>query len=199
MGGTVALCYLETYGSAKVDTFVSVGTPFLGSDYASDVLAAGDDPSPEVVRYCLGGMLSGLPEGVLEDDSMKLIFNLAMSFIRTMPSIYMLTPEESYKRDDNYYIAGNMGSHCRSFMKKGMADAFSSVKIVNVIGSGSGTMIKNGDNFATSADGDGVVTTNSATAGGLLTDKTNPFAGVSHSDLVKDFLCVCYICDSLRN
>ncbi len=90
MGGLISKYYIKNYGQDKVDDFIDITTPHLGSPDALKILMSGDD---------MGIGAKGL--SFLNKNKVKEIS-------QNMPSVYQLLPSQSYFStslpDYNYYI-----------------------------------------------------------------------------------------------
>ena len=90
MGGLLTKYYLSHYGASKVDKFIDVATPHLGSPESSLILLFGDDVNIRLFGF-----------SILNKSEVKKIS-------QNMPSVYELLPSRKYFSDEStdykYYI-----------------------------------------------------------------------------------------------
>ncbi|MFA6340970.1 MAG: hypothetical protein WCX27_01875 [Candidatus Paceibacterota bacterium] len=90
MGGLVAKYYIKQYGEGRVDKFIDIATPHLGSPKAFNVLANGDDFNISILS------ILGLNKEKIKEIS------------QNMPSAYQLLPSADYfstsTLDYTYYL-----------------------------------------------------------------------------------------------
>ena len=90
MGGLLGKYYIEHYGQGKVDKFIDIATPHLGSPSSIKTLIYGDD-----VGIKIGGV------SLLNFQEIKKVS-------QNFPSIYQLLPSKNYFSDSlsdyNYYV-----------------------------------------------------------------------------------------------
>ena len=89
MGGLVSKYYIKNYGLGKIDKFIDIATPHLGSPGAFNTLVSGDDLD---INYFIFGLNK----------------NKVKEISQNMPSVYQLLPSQSYfsttSLDYKYYI-----------------------------------------------------------------------------------------------
>ena len=187
MGGLLTSAYLYKYKTEKrVDTVVTCGTPFSGSQSAYTTVSSG------------GGLLSRYGIDTSTFDSSSASLNVFASF----PSVYELMPLSALEsagvmseNGDPLDISSAAQSKAYYFhenVTKKLSEIYDGVKHVNIVGNGQDSAGENGNE-----PGDGTVTFYSATAGGLFTDISTEFE-LSHVDIVSESAALKVITDCLR-
>lgn len=191
MGGLVTSSYLSQTKTVKASTVITLGSPFLGSDMATELLYEKD--FDRIVRShvlpILGYGQQPRSDSSSKDKIIEVAVNAMYDVSITLPSIYGLVPGESQALfEQPLSTAASMGFATSKALCAGYAKAFSKVDHYNVIGIGSDSVQFNvsGSNYEkVMVDGDGTVTKNSACAGDLFTSNLIELR-LTHVELVTD-------------
>ncbi|MBR3839074.1 MAG: alpha/beta fold hydrolase [Clostridia bacterium] len=192
MGGLVTSAYLMQASNVKVSSVVTLGSPFLGSDMATELLYEKD--FTHIVKNNVLPILGYGKQARSDASSMKeTLINAATNAMYdiavTTPSIYSLIQQNSQSLfADNETVAATGGFNTSKKLLEAYKSAFSKVEHYNIIGV-SADVIKfdlTGDGYTKAyVDGDGTVSKDSACAGGLFESNLTEL-NLSHVNLVKD-------------
>lgn len=200
MGGLVTTAYLLQTKEIKVDKVVTAGTPFGGADKATALLLGGDF-SGLLADYI--GNSSEEQAGKIEEITQFLssVSEILFGLTKSYPSVYTLVPAQSevllLKHNTT---AAKFGFGDRKTLNNNYEQLWSKVDHYNVVGTGHEAVsfdISDSEMKQGKADGDGTVTKDSATYGGLFSDITEVF-NATHTGLVSDETCVCHIVELLK-
>lgn len=198
MGGLVTTAYLMQAKEIKADKVITAGTPFGGADKATAILLGGD------LNDFITDYLEGYDVNVdkIEEAAtfMSALSNLLLGLAKSYPSLYTLTPAKSeVLLFSHKTTAAQYGLGDRKSLNDNYKTAWSKVTHYNIVGTGHDAIsfdITDSDTHQGKADGDGTVTKESATYGGLFDDITKEFV-MTHTGLISNEECVCYIVELL--
>lgn len=198
MGGLVTTAYLMQTKEIKVDKVITAGTPFGGADKATAVLLGGS-LSDLIADYLKSGQVDlGNMEGMT--TFMTALSDMLLGLAKTFPSLYTLTPAKSeVLLLGHNTTAAQFGLGDRKSLNNSLESAWSKVTHYNIVGTGHDAIsfdITASGTHQGKADGDGTVTKESATYGGLFDDITKEFV-MTHTGLISNEECVCYIVELL--
>lgn len=222
MGGIVLSCYLKDCLQQKtaplVDIAVTVGTPFLGSEYAAQVIDGCVDSENLMDRY-FGDELLSLKSIIY--SAAHMVKNQVCGLSDNYASVYSLMPFSAYERlgfvkDGTLTDMANPAARQAYALKKALAGQLSAiwrtVRHYNIAGVDIPTLDYDGtvgtvrgpnrtdtaggdsamSGYLEYTDGDGTVTFRSARADILFSEETKTFSA-SHTGLVDDPACLSYI------
>lgn len=203
MGGNVTASYLMQASNVKVSTVVTLGSPFEGSDMATELLYEKEFSS--IVRThvlpILGyGKQTRSDGSSMQDMMINAATNAMYDVAVTLPSIFSMVPEESQGLfTDNNSVAARTGFESTRTIAAAYAKSFAKVEHYNIIGVGS-DVIKfeySGSSYEkVMVNGDGTVSKDSACAGGIFTNNTTELE-LGHVELATDAGAIDLIVDYL--
>ncbi|MEQ8154707.1 MAG: hypothetical protein ABRQ25_07490 [Clostridiaceae bacterium] len=93
MGGLVTAKYISSYENSKIQSVVTLGTPYLGSIDAFQYLYTGKFKS---MPKNVGGVIKGFSAALISKDIRRLLLNY--------PSIYQLVPTSEYTENNQWLL-----------------------------------------------------------------------------------------------
>lgn len=177
MGGLVISSYLADYGKqGRVAQVVTLGTPFLGSQKATSILREGGSLQDFWQEW---ESLANLPVFQLVMPAVEdMLLPAVQDVARSLPSLYELLPGETFRDLGLVNEAGELQTE-RKAARMGwsyyqqitgrLQEIWQGIPHVNIVGTGTATLAEQDER----GDGDGTVTLQSATGGGLFQTVTH--------------------------